>query len=313
MTMLIALMGIISFLSGCKIGEKDLYREALSNTSMMDQGIIKTDVSLQIDFAETDLKEQDIYELSKYKKFKVKSLLNFDQDNDYKHEIILLIAGSGWVNEVLKDEKDIWFKPPILNGYMNLRSSDYLNKLIPGVMLQDSLIQLFSQERDVITNAWLSLFATDEVTHKKARLMTLWGEEKVTHYTQSVPQAMIIKIISDALKNIDLWDQVEMGFLNYLDFELTTQVDTYINKEGILIKQEIHIAGKRKTYSTKLNTVEAFTLNEKEWRFYPIESFIMTVDIDFRELGKPQQVKVPEEVYDSIINEAMFYRLINGF
>lgn len=304
---------IIIFLSGCKANETEKYKEILTKTSEINQGGIVTNSTISIKFDESGFSEKDYQNVSQYKQIDIKSILKFDKEDNYENELSIVFGGTGLRSVIYKNDKNIWITPPILNGFINISKADFLNNLLPELNIQANMIRICSLSSDTILYEWLTLIEDSPVKISKKSILMSAGEKKVKLYTQTLSQQSLLNRINSYIKNLDLNDMNIIINELYFDFDIDAQVNTYVNKNNEIIKQEFAIEGKSKNTNEegKDKSLSFMSANQK-WNLYPIQSFQVIVDIDFSEFGQLEDIKMPIITEENTINEEMLIRVLEN-
>jgi len=293
------LLSLSVIITGCKQKDLDIFHEALTKASMIEQGNIVMEIDANIQFDHTLLTEKEVIEIAQYEHIQTKINVQIKDKRQTAIEMILFFGATSLQTEIFLLEKDVYIKLPIVNLYIVLEQADYLQDIISGINLQEELLYLMGTSKDDLVKYWFSLMEGDIDESGKKNILTPIGTREVLYINQTVQQEKLMVAMEFLRNRSPVLDEFLSAHHAEFSFYTKAKVETYITKDHQVYKQVLNISG--------LHADE----NVSDYIFYPIKEYSITITLDYSQLGDSQTMELPNITQENTVTREEFYRILN--
>jgi len=290
---------ISTMFTGCKQKNLDILHEALTNASTTKQGNIFIEIDASIQFDPALLTDKEQIEIAQYEHVQTKIDLHLLDKEQTVIDMIIHFGVTSLQTEIFMLEKVTYIKMPIVNLYIVLQHADFLQDVIKGVNLQEELLYSMDTNKDELAKYWFSLMQGDIDESGQKSILTPLGTQDVLYVNQLVEKEKLYAAMDFLRSRSPILNEFLSMHQAEFSFNTEAKVETYIDKNHEIYKQVLNIAG--------LHSDEKV----KEYTFYPIKEYNITVTMDYSQLGDKQTIKLPDITQDNTVTSEIFNRILN--
>lgn len=275
---------------------------AVDQNNKVEHGEINTEIDLTVDFESDKLTSEEQVKNEVFKHMILTSTYRSDSTNS-ENKLTLLFGATALQIMIFKMQGKTFIKIPIYNQYLDLNDTNIYTQFIHNKISQNEFAEFIRFIADGHLNEKLfldtSVFNNSQITRTKENIMTKSGNIKVLCYKQTLDRLQLQDLLEAFCNNNKFLQNFYVKNMDVSDWELNTEVSTWLSQQGKLVRQDIIIIGKKQ--NNDISTISVID-NELMIDILPITYFEMKISIDYMNNGIEQIVTVPSLTEENTLN-----------